>query len=145
MEKEFTMAYADVATNVTSDMVKIIEKLGNIDKDVSSAPGVMQTNTLASGSFTNNGKARDFSIGKEYFTEIRTPGGKDIASVLRNFDRIEAKSNCTIVKILDSIANYMEKTAEKSVTGIRKYAMHISTPCSIVNKPSWFSGWVFSK
>jgi hypothetical protein len=140
-DEAHTMTYADVATNVTSDMVEIIEKLGNIDKDVASAPGVMQTNTIASGGFTNNGKARDFSIGKYYFSEIRTPGGKDIASMLRNLDRIEAKSNCTIVKILDNIANYMEK----SVTSIRKYAMHISTPCSIVKKPSWFAGWVLTK
>ena len=141
MEKEFTMTYASEPTNATSDMVNVIEKLRNIDKDVASAPGVLQTNTLSSGVFTNNGKARDFSIGKEYFTETRTPGGKDIASVLRNFDRIEEKSNCTIVKILDSVANYLEKT----VTRIREYAMHISTPCSIVKKSSWFSGWVFTK
>lgn len=145
MEKEFTMTYASEPTNATSDMVKVIEKLNNIDKDVASAPGVLQTNTLSSGVFTNNGKARDFSIGKEYFTETRTPGGKDIASVLRKFDRIEEKSNCTVVKILDSVANYLEKTSEKTVTRIREYTMHIATPCSIVKKSSWFSGWVLTK
>lgn len=141
MEKESTLMYASKPTNATSDMVKVIEKLSNIDKDVASAPGVMQTNTLSDGVLPNNVKARDFTIGKEYFTETRTPGGKDIASVLRKFDRIEEKSNCTIVKILDGVANYLEKTA----THIREYAMHIATPCSIVKKSSWFSGWVFTK
>lgn len=141
MEKEFTMTYASKPTNATSDMVKVIEKLSNIDKDVASAPGILQTNTLSDGALSNNVKARDFTIGKECWKNTRTPGGKDIASVLRNFDRIEEKSNCTIVKILDSVANYLEKT----VTRIREYAMHISTPCSIVKKSSWFSGWVFTK
>ena len=110
MEKESTMTYASEPTNATSDMVNVIEKLSNIDKDVASAPGILQTNTLAAGVLSNKGKARDFSIGKEYFTETRTPGGEDIARVLRNFARIEEKSNCTVVKILDSVANYLEKT-----------------------------------
>ena len=141
MEKESTLTYASKPTNATSDMVKVIEKLSNIDKDVASAPGVLQTNTLSDGVWPNNGKARDFTIGKEYWKNTRTPGGKDIASVLRNFDRIEEKSNCTIVKILDGVANYLEKTGMR----VRQYAMHISTPCSIVKKSSWFSGWVLTK
>lgn len=145
MEKESTLTYASKPTNATSDMVKVIEKLSNIDKEVAAAPGVLQTNTLAAGVLPNKGKARDFTIGKEYWKSRHTPGGEDIASVLRDFDRIEAKSNCTIVKILDYIANYLEKTSEKTVTRIREYAMHITTPCSIVKKSSWFSGWVFTK
>ena len=117
-----------------NDMNRILDKIGQIDAEIAKAPGVLQTNTLNEGTIATTTKPLNLI---EAGLIEQTPDGKDLAKLMRNLDRIEQKSNCTIVKLLDKTANYIEKTSEKIVNYIRNLAIRISTPCSIVKPTSW--------
>ena len=76
--------------------------------------------------------------------EDLSKGATEVLGILSKLKKIEEKNNCLRVRILDSIANFIEKHAMWLVNKLRNHAMKISTPCAIkipVKKEKKYKGW----
>ena len=54
---------------------------------------------------------------------------------LKKLDEIAEKNNCLRVRLLDGLANWIERKSASFVAAIRGYAMKISQPCVIKLPP----------
>jgi len=75
------------------------------------------------------------SLSKGFLAPVGEEARQETSKFLKRLDEIAEKNNCLRVRLLDGLANWIERKSASLVAAIRGYAMKISQPCVIKLPP----------